>query len=187
MTDRFTSAAGLLGAVGLALAALAGGLPATAAATAAGTGPAALAGGDASRGAYLAAIMDCQGCHSGRLQDGRIDPAAHLTGGSIGFELAGLGIFYPPNLTPDAATGLGTWSEAEVAAAIREGVRPDGRILAPIMPYESYHVMTDADATDLVAYLRSLPATEHAVPGPLATAETATAPYFTVVVPAAAH
>jgi mono/diheme cytochrome c family protein len=179
MTDRVSTAAAACRAV--CLATIAAGI-ATAAAAAE---PVASFDGDATRGAYFAAIMDCQGCHSGRLADGRIDAAAHLTGGTIGFELPGLGIFYPPNLSPDAATGLGAWSDAEIAAAIRQGIRPDGRILAPIMPWESYHVMTDADVADLVAYLRSLPAADHAVPGPLGTAETATAPYFTVVVPGA--
>jgi mono/diheme cytochrome c family protein len=142
--------------------------------------------GDPTRGAYLATIMDCQGCHSGRLPDGRIDPAAHLTGGSLGFELPGLGIFYPPNLTPDAATGLGAWSEAEVTTAIREGIRPDGRILAPIMPWESYRVLTDGDVADLVAYLRSLPPAHHAVPPPAGDGTMAEAPYFAMVVPASA-
>lgn len=142
--------------------------------------------GDAERGAYLAAIMDCAGCHSGRLPDGQIDPAAHLTGGSIGFELPGLGVFYPPNLTGDQATGLGAWTDAEIVAAIRDGMRPDGRILAPIMPWQSYAVLTDADAADLVAYLRSLPAAASAVPGPLAIGEPSPAPYFGFVVPAAA-
>lgn len=147
---------------------------------------AASAAGDAARGEYLAAIMDCTGCHSGRLPDGRIDPAAHLTGGTIGFEMPGLGIFYPPNLTGDAASGLGGWSDAEIVTAIRQGARPDGRILAPIMPWESYGRLTDADAADLVAYLRSLPAAASPVPGPFGIGEASPAPYFSVIVPAAA-
>lgn len=140
--------------------------------------------GEVERGAYLAAIMDCQGCHSGRLENGAIDPAAHLTGGPLGFELPGLGIFFPPNLTPDAATGLGAWSDGEVVRAVREGVRPDGRILAPIMPWESYRALTDADAAALVAYLRSLEPVERAVPAPVGPGETAAGPYLGVVVPA---
>ncbi len=143
-----------------------------------------LAGGDAVRGEYLATIMVCGDCHSGRLENGEIDPPFYLAGGTAGFEIPGLGVFWPPNLTPDAETGLGTWSAAEVAAAIREGVRPDGRILAPIMPYAFYGRLSDTDVADLVAYLRALEPVRHAVPAPVGTAETAAAPYYAVVVPA---
>ena len=180
MIDRSSSTAGLL--VGLALATVAGGLPATTTATE----PADLPGGDASRGAYLATIMVCGDCHSGRLPDGRIDPAAFMAGGAAGFEIPGLGIFYPPNLTSDSTTGLGNWSDAEIAAAVREGVRPDGRLLAPIMPAEFYRALTDADVADLVAYLRSLPPVVHAVPAPVGMEQVAPAPYYAVIVPASA-
>ncbi len=102
-----------------------------------GLGVIALADGalaaDAGHGRYLASIMDCAGCHSGRTPEGAIAPDQHLTGGTLGFELPGMGIFWPPNLTP-SPEGLGDWSDAQVAAAIRTGVRPDGRVLAPIMP-----------------------------------------------------
>jgi cytochrome c553 len=157
----------------------------------ASAGPASAAGitdleaGDAGRGAYLASIMVCADCHSGRLADGRIDPAAFMAGGAAGFEVPGLGIFYPPNLTADPATGLGDWSAADIALAVREGIRPDGRMLAPIMPWEFYAVLTDADMADLAAYLRSLPPVVHAVPAPVGVDEVATAPYFAVLVPAA--
>ena len=143
---------------------------------------AALAAGNVERGAYLAAIMDCQGCHSGRTPDGALDPARHLTGGDAGFELPGLGIFWPPNLTSHP-TGLAGWSDDEIIAAIRTGLRPDGRILAPIMPWQSYAVLTDADARDLVAYLRSLPPADRPVPVPVGAAADARAPYFGIVMP----
>jgi cytochrome c553 len=142
-----------------------------------------LAAGDAERGAYLASIMDCEGCHSGRGPDGAIDPAQHLTGGTLGFELPGLGTFWPPNLTPNPE-GLGGWTDEEVAAAIRTGVRPDGRQLAPIMPWQSYAALTDADAADLVAYLRSLPVSANRMPAPLAPGEPAPAPFLRVIPPA---
>jgi mono/diheme cytochrome c family protein len=166
----------------LAAAALVGAAGFASAAGAADT----LAAGDPVRGEYLATIMVCGDCHSGRLADGRIDRDLYLAGGSDGFEIPGLGIFWPPNLTTDAATGLGAWSAEAIAAAIREGVRPDGRILAPIMPYAFYQALSDADTADLVAYLRSLPAVSRAVPTPAGTREAALAPYLAVVVPAAA-
>jgi mono/diheme cytochrome c family protein len=142
-----------------------------------------LAGGDAGRGEYLATIMVCGDCHSGRRPDGEIDPSFYLAGGTAGFEIPGLGVFWPPNLTPDMATGLGDWSAEEIAAAIREGVRPDGRILAPIMPYGFYGRLTDTDVADLVAYLRSLEPVTYAVPVPVGTTAAA-APFYAVVVPA---
>jgi mono/diheme cytochrome c family protein len=147
----------------------------------------AVAAGDAVRGRYLATIMVCADCHSGRLADGRIDEAYYLAGGTAGFEIPGMGVFWPPNLTPDPATGLGDWSDQEIAAAIRDGVRPDGRILAPIMPYAFYQVLTNADMADLLAYLKSVPSVAHAVPAPVGPAETASAPYYAVIVPAVAQ
>jgi len=135
------------------------------------------------RGAYLAAIMDCTGCHTGGALAGQPDPALFLAGSEIGFLLPGLGVFYPPNLTPDEATGLGTWSAEEVIHAVRTGERPDGRILAPIMPYHSYSKLTDADAAALVAYLKSLPPVSHEVPGPFGPEEKPTAPYLAPVMP----
>lgn len=143
----------------------------------------ALGAGDAQRGAYLAAIMDCGGCHSGRTADGAPDPAQQLTGGTLGFELPGLGIFWPPNLTPDPQ-GIGAWSDEEVVAAIRTGMRPDGRQLAPIMPWESYAALTDADAADLVAYLRSLPVSANRMSAPLPPGAPAPAPFMRFMPPA---
>lgn len=137
---------------------------------------------EVARGAYLAAIMDCEGCHSGRFPDGRIDADRHLTGGTVGFEIPGLGVFWPPNLTPDA-TGLGGWTAEEIAAAVREGRRPDGRILAPIMPWASYSAMTDADAFALAAYLMSLDPVANRVPGPLGVDAAAPLPFYRVMPP----
>src|SRR5690606_12073504 len=132
-----------------------------------------------------ASIMDCEGCHSGRTPEGAIDPDQHLTGGTIGFELPGLGIFWPPNLTR-SAEGLGDWTDEQVAAAIRTGARPDGRMLAPIMPWPSYAALTDEDVAALVAYLRTLPPSPHAVPEPMAEGGQGPLPFFRVVPPAGA-
>lgn len=135
------------------------------------------------RGAYLATIMDCHGCHTGGALAGRPDPALHLAGSGIGFGIPELGIFYPPNLTPDVETGLGGWSEEDIATALRTGVRPDGRELAPIMPWRSYAVLEDADMRALVAYLKSLAPVRNPVPPPTGPSEKAPGPYLTVVMP----
>jgi len=135
------------------------------------------------RGAYLAQILDCGGCHHTGAFTPKPNLEAPLAGSDIGFESPGLGIFYPPNLTPDKKTGLGEWSDTEVIAAFTTGVRPDGRQLAPAMPWMSYGHITKDDATALVAYLRSLPAVDHKVPGPFGAQEKATTPYMSVVMP----
>ena len=70
-----------------------------------------------------------------------------------------------------------------IVRAVRTGRRPDGRELAPIMPWRSYAALTDADARDLAAYLKTLPPSPAKVPGPVGPSETAPAPYLTVVVP----
>lgn len=148
-----------------------------------GPGSAAGAEDKVARGEYLAAIMDCTGCHTGGALAGKPDPARHLAGSDIGFHLPGLGIFYPPNLTADPETGLGSWSAAEIITAVREGLRPDGRELAPVMPWHSYAALNDADAEALAAYLKSLPPTRFETPGPFGESQSPGYPYLTVVVP----
>ena len=142
--------------------------------------------GPDARGEYLARIMDCGGCHTSGAMAGRPDPAMHLAGSGIGFGIPEVGVFYPPNLTPDRETGLGDWSEADIMRAVRTGVRPDGRVLAPVMPWHAYSALNDADARALARYLRSLPPVRHAVPAMVGASETPTAPYLAVVVPGAA-
>lgn len=135
------------------------------------------------KGEYLSKIMDCGGCHTEGALAGRPDPALRLAGSSIGFAMPDVGIFYPPNLTPDADTGLGRWSDADVLTAIRTGVRPDGRHLMPVMPWPAYAALTDEDGRALVMYLKSLPAVRHATPAPVGPSEKPVAPYLAPVIP----
>lgn len=135
------------------------------------------------RGEYLAAIMDCGGCHTPGILLGKPDRARSLAGSEVGFHIPGLGIFYPPNLTPDAETGLGGWSDQDIVKAVRTGVRPDGRLLAPAMPYQSYSKLTDADALALASYLKSLAPVRNQVPMLAGPSEKAAAPYLTLAVP----
>jgi hypothetical protein len=81
-------------------------------------------------------------------------------------DVPGLGTFVGRNLTPDKETGLGNWTDAQIIAAFQTGVRPDGRMLAPKMPWRAYAGLTKSDAAAIVAYLRSLPPVSHKVPGP---------------------
>jgi mono/diheme cytochrome c family protein len=136
-----------------------------------------------SRGEYLARIMDCAGCHTPGALTGKPDQGRNLAGSEIGFHIPDLGYFYPPNLTPDRQTGLGAWSEADIVRAVRTGVRPDGRMLAPVMPWHSYAALTDADAQALAGYLRRLPPIYHAVPPLTGPGDAPPSSYLTVVAP----
>ncbi len=144
---------------------------------------AAVAGTDSvSRGAYLARIMDCAGCHMPRDPSGAPIESAGLSGGTVGFEMPGLGIFWPPNLTSDQS-GLGGWSKDEIKTALRTGVRPDGRILAPVMPWPSYAAISDEDLDALVDYLAAMPPVASERLDPVADAAQAKAPFFRVTLP----
>jgi mono/diheme cytochrome c family protein len=135
------------------------------------------------RGQYLAHIMDCGGCHHTGAFTPQPNLETPLAGSDIGFEMPGMGYVYPPNLTPDQETGLGTWSDEEIIAAFTTGMRPDGRQLAPMMPWMSYAHINSDDAAALVAYLRSLKPVKHKVPGPFAATDKPTAPYLSVIAP----
>ena len=126
------------------------------------------------RGKYLVTIGGCQDCHTPGHFLGKPDMARALGGSEVGFEMPGLGTFYGPNLTSDKATGLGAWTDEQIVTAIQTGVRPDGRVLAPIMPWRALSVLTKPDAAAVVAYLRSLPPVANKVPGPFGPAEPAT-------------
>jgi len=142
-----------------------------------------IAAAEPGRGEYLATIMDCGGCHTPGALIGKPDMSRPLAGSDIGFEIPGVGTFYPPNLTSDPKTGLGKWSEAEIVAAVRKGVRPDGRELAPVMPYHAYSRLTDKDAAALATFIKSLHPVSHEVPAAVGPSEKAKAPYLTVNTP----
>jgi cytochrome c553 len=76
------------------------------------------------------------------------------------------------NITPDVETGIGSWSDDEIARAIREGVRKDGTALFPLMPYLDFAALDDEDVKSIVVYLRTIPPVRNVVakrelPGPL--------------------
>lgn len=114
------------------------------------------------RGAYLMnGIVACGNCHTPQGPDGPL----------AGMELAG-GLrmedkpftAYTSNLTPDRATGLGGWTDAEIITAIRDGRRSDGRLIGPPMPMDFYRGISDGDAMAIVAYLRQVAAVANPVP-----------------------
>jgi mono/diheme cytochrome c family protein len=135
------------------------------------------------RGRYLAAIAGCSHCHTPGNFFGRPDMTRFLGGSDVGFGIPDLGVFVGPNLTPDAETGLGRYTDAQMTTLFRTGTRPDGRILAPMMPWREYSTLTDADLKALIAYLRSLKPIKNAVPGPFGPQEKPTVFVMKVVPP----
>jgi mono/diheme cytochrome c family protein len=118
------------------------------------------------RGRYLATVTGCNDCHTPGTMWGAPDMTRTLSGSDMAW-VGPWGAVYAANLTPDPETGLGKWTDEQIIAAIRTGNRPDGRQLAPIMPYMNFAQLTDEDAQAIVAYLRSLPPVVHAEPTPL--------------------
>jgi hypothetical protein len=80
----------------------------------------------------------------------------------------GVGAVLGRNLTPDKETGLGNWSIEQVVTAFTHGVRPDGRVLSPVMPWRHFAYLPPRDARDIALFLKSLPPVRNAIPGPLA-------------------
>ena len=78
------------------------------------------------------------------------------------------GLIHPANLTPDAATGLGNWTEAMFMRAVRTGrhMGGNGRPILPPMPWQNLAQQSDDDLKAIFAYLRSIPAIRNDVPAP---------------------
>jgi mono/diheme cytochrome c family protein len=119
------------------------------------------------RGNYLAnSVSGCMFCHSPHNWNA---PGAPTIEGKLGagelFPLEGLpGRIVAANITPDAETGAGAWSDDQLARAIREGIGHDGRALFPLMPYGNFRGMSDEDLASVVVYLRSLAAVRNFLP-----------------------
>lgn len=107
-------------------------------------------------GAYLARIGHCMLCHTPRDTGGRPD-IVHRNGAG-GVVLRGrFGIVVAPNITPDVTSGIGGWTDRQIKDALTLGMRPDGTLLAPPMPWRYFATMRDQDLDAVVAYLRTLP------------------------------
>lgn len=115
------------------------------------------------RGRYLVhGPAHCAQCHSGT---DRENPAQVLTEplhGGLSFEMGPIGTRYARNLTPDPETGIGRYTDAQLARAVRTGVMPDGEV-SIFMAY-SIASLSDEDLTAVISYLRSLPPVRREVP-----------------------
>ncbi len=118
------------------------------------------------RGKYLFDhVAGCVDCHSTRdwtKYGGPVVPSTLGKGGDLyGTNLGLPGDFYARNITP---AGVGEWTDGELVRAITTGVDRNNEPLFPIMPYPKYAQMAKEDVEAIVAYLRTLPAIENAVP-----------------------
>jgi mono/diheme cytochrome c family protein len=103
----------------------------------AGAGPAAAQTALIDRGRQLVeGIAACGNCHTPKGPDGEV-PGMTLAGGFV-IDIPNAFRAVTPNITQDAETGIGRWSDAEIGRAVREGKRPDGSTIGPPMPFELY-------------------------------------------------
>ena len=113
------------------------------------------------RGEYLVrGPMGCGNCHTPQGPGGP-DMAKELAGGQLVIDDPMMKA-YSSNITPAGA--VGQWSDAELARAIREGLRPDGSLIGPPMPFSLYKELSDTDLAAIVAFLRTLPPIENDAP-----------------------
>jgi len=102
-------------------------------------------------GEHIALTRGCMQCHGERLE------------GKVLADVPPM-LIAPPNLTRGAG-GVGSrYAAVDWDRAVRYGVRPDGRALLPMMPYEFYNRLNDADMAALASYLASRPAVDNQVP-----------------------
>ncbi|RYG50669.1 MAG: c-type cytochrome [Chitinophagaceae bacterium] len=117
------------------------------------------------RGKYLANnVAVCMDCHSSRDWQTFSGPLSGNFGGGgepFNSEMGFPGNFYAPNITP---ASLGTWTDGEVLRAVTTGVSKDGHALFPVMGYKRFGKMDEEDVLSIIAYIRTLPPVEHAVP-----------------------
>ena len=109
------------------------------------------------RGTYLVeGPSACGNCHTPQGPDGPV-PGMALSGMMVEQNPDFTAI--APNITPGSR--VADWSDAELARAIREGIRPDGTVIGPPMPIILYRNLSDDDLQSIVMYLRQVPAVDN--------------------------
>lgn len=114
------------------------------------------------RGKYLAlGPAHCSNCHGAPGTWEKIEKGEEVAmSGGYKFDLP-IGSFYVRNITPDAETGIGRLTDAEIARMLRYGVRPNGTGVLPFMPF---HNVSDEDLTAIISYLRTQKPVKNKVP-----------------------
>jgi mono/diheme cytochrome c family protein len=100
------------------------------------------------KGAALAGGGYCAECHTTK--------GGQTFAGGYAFATP-FGVLYSTNITPDPATGIGTWSEAAFRRAMHEGVSRDGSHLFPVFTYDHFTKLSDDDVRALYAYFMTRP------------------------------
>ena len=129
----------------------------------------------AMRGRYLTSQTGlCLECHTPRLPPGSasvLDEDKMFWGGEDFTGILGPTIpIKSKNLTPDVATGLGSWSFEQIVTAVKQGKDKEGKGICPPMPagmhpgMTGYGFLTEQDASDIVHYLRSIAPATNMVP-----------------------
>ena len=122
------------------------------------------------RGRYLVGLLGCGACHTDGAFEGAPDMQNALAGSRTGIartnplEGEDPGVVYPPNITPDEETGIGLWSDRQIANAVRAGVGRHGTRRLSAMPWQGYAKLNDDDVDAIVAYLRSIKPIRYDVP-----------------------
>jgi mono/diheme cytochrome c family protein len=106
-------------------------------------------------GKYLVEAGDCVACHTA--------PGGKPFAGGLGISTP-FGTIYSPNITPDNDTGIGTWTEADLARALKQGLSKNGAHLYPVFPYTYFSRITGEDSAAIYAYLRTLQPVSSQIP-----------------------
>jgi mono/diheme cytochrome c family protein len=109
---------------------------------------------DVANGQLLYNAAGCLSCHQPGPDLAGVDGNLPAGGAPL---ITPIGTFYPLNLTPDAATGIGNWTDIQFVNAVMRGISPEGEHLIPALPYTSYARMKVEDVLDIRAYLATLP------------------------------
>ena len=118
------------------------------------------------RGRYITqTVAHCFACHSPR-EDHPAHHGSFVPGQDAKGQFGTWGPYHlaVPNLTPDQGTGIGNWTDDQLARAMREGIGHDGRVLTTMMPYQWFSRMSDEDVASIIVYLRSLPPVHNPLP-----------------------
>lgn len=132
-------------------------------------------GATAEYGEYLAYhASTCVGCHTPRNpNNGQFDLTRPFSGGLFPFPEEGF-TTTGSNLTPDPETGIGNWTEDQFITAMRTGLRPDGTVIIPFMPWPAYNRWSTDDLRAVWLYLRTLEPVTHEIPASSLTGASAT-------------
>ena len=135
------------------------------------------------QGRYLVGLLGCGSCHTDGALVGTPNSSRLLAGSGTGIAYTSPfindnpGIVYPPNLTPDMETGLGTWSMDRLVEMIRVGTTDHSARSIPVMPWPAFSSITTQDALAIAAYLKSLSPVRHRVPANVTRGRRAQAPF----------